>query len=61
MGILKSFTLKWWETSLFKICSISLGIIIGATWPEIFLQWRSALLLVVVLPGLYLTWIWWKQ
>lgn len=37
----KSFTLKWWQGSLFKIALISLGIAIGANWPEIFAIWTG--------------------
>jgi len=61
MRILKSVTLKWWESGLFKICAISFGIVVGAAWPELFNPWRAVLLMLVVFPGLYLTWIWWRQ
>jgi hypothetical protein len=61
MNIFKSFTLKWWEGSLFKWSMLSLGILIGATWPEIFLPWRALLGVLFALPSLYITWVWWKQ
>jgi hypothetical protein len=61
MRIRKSFTLKWWETSLFKISMISLGLLVGASWPQIFLQFRSVLIVLFVVPSAYLTWVWWKQ
>ncbi len=61
MDIFKSFTLKWWETGLFKLCLISMGILIGATWPDIFIHWRSVLLVLFIVPTIYLSWVWWKQ
>ncbi len=39
MNILKDFTLKWWQAGIFKIALLSLGIIIGSTWPELFRGW----------------------
>jgi len=61
MNIFKSFTLKWWQGSLFKYSMLALGILIGATWPEIFNPLRPLLLAVFALPALYISWVWWKQ
>ena len=61
MNIFKSFTLKWWEGSLFKYSMISLGIVIGATWPEIFAPLRPLFLGIFTLTALYVTRVWWKQ
>ena len=61
MNIFKSFTLKWWQGSLLKIAMISLGIVIGATWPEIFVNWVTVLLIVSIVSASYITYIWWKQ
>lgn len=61
MNVFKSFTLKWWQGSLLKVSMITLGIVIGATWPDIFYAWRLGLLLVFALPSAYLGWIWWRQ
>ena len=33
----------------------------GAAWPDVFNPWRLPLLVVGFVPGLYLTWVWWKQ
>lgn len=53
-------TLKWWQTGLFKVCLVALGIIIGSAWPSLAaldkLWW-----VVVVLPGLYIFFVWSKQ
>jgi hypothetical protein len=61
MKILKTLTLQWWETSLFKLSMIALGILVGATWPDLLAPWRGVLLAVFALPAAYLTWVWWKQ
>jgi len=61
MSIFKPFTMKWWQSGLFKISVVSLGIIIGSTWPQIFKARRPFLLLTYILPGLYLLSVWWKQ
>lgn len=61
MNIFKSFTLKWWEAGIFKASLISLGIIIGSTWPEIFSPLRAALLVIFAVLTSYICWIWWKQ
>jgi hypothetical protein len=61
MRIRNSFTLKWWETGLFKFSLIALGVVLGATWPEIFHAWRPVLLVVFAVPAAYLSWVWWKQ
>jgi hypothetical protein len=61
MNVFKSFTLRWWQGSLFKFSMVALGIVLGATWPEIFRAWCSVLLVVFALPAAYLSWVWWKQ
>jgi hypothetical protein len=61
MNIFKSFTLKWWQAGLFKWSLVSLGIIVGATWPDVFNPMRIPLLILVFVPGIYLTCVWWKQ
>jgi len=61
MKIFKTFTLKWWQTSLFKISMISLGIILGAYWPDFFIKYIVLVTIIFVVPAIYLTTLWWKQ
>jgi len=61
MNLFKSFTLKWWEAALFKICTISLGMIVGATWANVFIPLRALLLVICILSSICVTWIWWKE
>ncbi len=59
--LFKSYTLKWWQGSLFKWALLSFGLVIGSTWPELFAPWRVALLAVFVILSAYLTAVWVKQ
>jgi len=61
MNIFKSFTFKWWEAGIFKLSLLSLGILLGSTWPDIFGPWRSVLLAIFVVSTLYVTLAWWRQ
>jgi len=61
MNIFKSFTLTWWQGSLFKWSMVLFGIVIGATWPDLLSPWRPLLFLLFLLPALYVSWVWWKQ
>ena len=61
MNIFKSITLKWWQGSLFKISILSLGIAIGASWPNIFLNWVIPLTVLFAVLVCYIGYVWWKQ
>lgn len=61
MKIFKSFTMKWWEGSLFKISMIAGGIAIGAYWYQIFVPFLVWFVVIAVLAGLYVSYAWWKQ
>jgi len=61
LNIFKSIKLTWWQGSLFKLSMIAGGMAIGTTWPEIFQSSILWLWIVAIIPGLYLSWVWWKQ
>jgi hypothetical protein len=61
MNIFKTFTLKWYETSLFKLGMLALGIAIGAYFHGFFGGYLSILIAVAVVSLAYITYIWWKQ
>jgi hypothetical protein len=61
MNIFKDFRLKWWQAGIFKAALLSLGIIIGSTWPELFKGWTSFLFLLFIISVSYVTYVWWKQ
>lgn len=61
MNIFKSVTFKWWQLKLYKLAVLSLGIVIGSQWPEVFLPYTVHLLTLTVLLGVYLIALWYKQ
>jgi hypothetical protein len=61
MNIFRSFNLKWWQASLFKISMVAFGVALGATWPEVFAKWISFIWLVFLTTAMYVTYIWWRQ
>ena len=61
MRLFKSFTLTWWQGSLLKISMVSLGIVVGATWPDVLAPARPLFSCLFLLPAAYVTHVWWRQ
>jgi hypothetical protein len=61
MNLFKTFTLKWWQTSLFKVGMLALGIAIGAYWHGFFGGYLLILLILAAASLAYVTYIWWTQ
>jgi len=61
MNMFKTFTLKWWQTGLFKLGMLALGIAIGAYWRDFFGGYLFVLLVVAVVSLAYVSYVWWKQ
>jgi len=61
VNIFKSFNLKWWQASLFKISMVAFGVALGTTWPEVFARWIFFIWLVFLTTAIYVTYIWWRQ
>ena len=61
MNIFKTITLKWWQGSIFKWTMLSVGIAIGATWPNPFSGWTEVFWVMFVIGAVYLTYVWWGQ
>jgi hypothetical protein len=61
MTVLKTFTLKWWETGLFKWGMLALGVAVGAYWHDFFDGFIPVLIAMAVFTLSYITYIWWKQ
>lgn len=59
--LFKSFTLSWWQGSIFKLALLSLGLVIGSTWPDLFAPLRVMLLPLFVVGAGYITIVWWRQ
>jgi len=61
MNLFKTFTLKWWQTGLFKWGMLALGIAIGAYWHDFFDGYLPILIIVAVVSLAYVTYVWCKQ
>lgn len=61
MKLFRSFTFAWWHLSLLKLSLLSLGMIVGSTWPEVFAGWRDLLMVLFVAPAFYVSYVWLKQ
>ncbi len=61
MNPFKSFTLTWWQAGLLKLSMASLGLAVGASWPDAFVGWRHLLLALFVVAAFYVSYVWLKQ
>jgi hypothetical protein len=61
MDMFKTFTLKWWQTGLFKLGMLALGIAIGTYWQDFFRGYLFVLLGVAVVSLAYVSYLWSKQ
>jgi hypothetical protein len=59
--LFKSFTFTWWQVGLLKLSLLSLGVVVGSTWPGVFVGWRDVLVVLFVVPALYLTYLSFRQ
>jgi hypothetical protein len=61
MNIFKTFTLKWWQTALFKLGMLTLGIAIGTYWHALFGGYLHILTIAAAVSLAYISYVWWKQ
>ena len=61
MNIFKTFTLKWWQTGLFKWGMLALGIAIGTYWHDLFGRYLLILISMAMVSLAYVTYVWAKQ
>jgi hypothetical protein len=61
MNIFETFTLKWWQTGLFKLGMLTLGIAIGTYWSALFGGRLLVLTIVAAVSLAYISYVWWKQ
>jgi hypothetical protein len=61
MKLIKPFTLKWWQVSIFKVSCIAFGLAVGLTWPELFVSLRALFWALAFVLGGYITFVWWKR
>jgi len=61
MNIFKTFTLKWWQTGVFKLGMLFLGIAIGTYWHALFSGCLVVLAIAAAVSLAYISYLWWKQ
>ena len=54
-------TFTWWQVGFLKLSLLLLGVVVGATWPGVFVGWRDLLLVFFVVPAFYLTYVWFRH
>lgn len=60
MDIFKSTQFTWWQLGLLKWAVFCIGIAVGATWPEIFADYTTLLLIVGLALSAYLGMVWFR-
>jgi hypothetical protein len=53
--------MSWWQVGILKLSLLSIGIAIGAYWQEVFLPYVAWLVVLGVVSGIYIAYIWSKQ
>ncbi len=61
MNIFKTGSYTWWQIGLLKLTLLAIGIAIGANWPEVFVEYTTALIVVAVVLAAYLIYAWFKE
>ncbi len=61
MTIRKRFTLEWWQTGIFKLSLLCIGIAIGAYWVDVFAPYIVPLAIVGLVSAAYIWWVWAQQ
>ena len=58
MNIFKPLTLSWWQMGVFKIATVSFGVIIGSYFADFFGQLTMLLSVICIISGIYITHLW---
>jgi hypothetical protein len=61
MTIFKTFTLRWWQIPLVKICLISLGIILGLYLKDYLIDYVVWFWALFAVTAVYFIYIWLEQ
>lgn len=61
MNLFKPFTLTWWQTGMFKIGMLALGVAIGSYCATFFGSYLVPLLIIAAICLSYVTLVWARQ
>lgn len=61
MNILKTTKFTWWQLGMLKWATLFFGLGIGSLWPEVFAPYAKGLVVVGVVAGVYLAYVWMKN
>jgi len=61
LDLFKSFTLNWWQASIFKLGMAAAGVLLGIYFTSFFKRFKLLLWILAVAALGYITIIWFKQ
>lgn len=61
MNLFKTFKLTWWQAAIFKLCTISVGILLAIYFRDFFTQYLSLVWIVFVISTIWIVYIWYRQ
>ena len=61
MSLFRDYTFSWWQAALFKLYLLSIGLLLGAHFPEIVMQYKTLLLVIFVALLVYFLYAWLGQ
>lgn len=61
MNLFSNSTFTWWQIGLFKLSTVTFGVAVGAYWPDLFAEYITTLLVVAVVSGVYVAYVYFKQ
>jgi glucose-6-phosphate-specific signal transduction histidine kinase len=61
MNLFKTFSLKWWQSGIFKVGMLCVGIAVGAYLHDVFANFLLVIVAVAVVCLAFITYVWGKQ
>jgi hypothetical protein len=60
-SLFKDVTLTWWQVGLLKSAAVSFGVLLAFYFGDFINQYISLFWATLILPGLYIAYIYFKQ
>jgi len=57
MKIFKNYAFSWRQMGVFKVCLLSIGVILGSYWPEFFQENIKIVFAIAVVATIYILYI----